>query len=139
MSADVPSDVCEKLNSVSLSELSPLPDFINSRIQLWEKFKKRYENELLENQSKSIELNIKTKNKDGNPVEVKAESWKTLPIAIARQIAPKSWCDTLVISKVNGILWDLERPLETDCSLEFISFDHIEGKLISQLYGFFNF
>lgn len=130
MATDVQAEVCQKLSNVTLSELKPLPDFINHRQQLWEKFKQRYEKELAENQASSSEINLRAKNKDGDFREIKGNSWKTLPIEVAKQIAPKSWCDTLVISKVNGILWDLERPLEGDCTLEFITFDSVEGKQV---------
>lgn len=36
--------------------------------------------------------------------------------------------DNTVIAKVNGILWDLCRPLEEDCSLQLLKFDNEEGK-----------
>lgn len=127
MATDVQGDLSQKLATVNLSELSPQPDFIESRLKLWEKFKARYEAELAENQSKSVEVSIKATNKDGELRELKVNNWKTSPIDIAKQIGPKSWHDSLVISKVNGVLWDLERPLETDCSLEFLGFDNDEG------------
>ena len=37
------------------------------------------------------------------------------------------------MSKVNGVLWDLLRPLEDDCQLELLGFDTIEGKKASLL------
>jgi len=46
--------------------------------------------------------------------------------------------EDLVIAKVNGELWDLERPLEGDCSLEFLKFDDEEGmKTILWVYNFY--
>ena len=35
--------------------------------------------------------------------------------------------------QVNGDLWDLERPLEGDCSLEFLKFDHELGKCLNRM------
>lgn len=32
-------------------------------------------------------------------------------------------------AKVNGDLWDLERPLEASCKLELLDFEHPEGML----------
>lgn len=120
----------EKLATVTLSELSPPPDFIESRLKLWAKFKARYEAELAERQAASVEITIRATNKDGELREVKGNSWKTAPADIARQIGPKSWHETLVISKVNGVLWDLERPLEGDCDLQLINFEDDEGKAV---------
>ena len=33
-----------------------------------------------------------------------------------------------LVSKVNGVLWDLARPLEANCQLELLGFDTAEGK-----------
>lgn len=141
-------DISKKVENITLNELNPLPDYIQTRLQLWEKFKARYEKELAENQAQSVEVTIRAKNKDGESKEVKVNTWKTTPSEVARQIAPKSWCDTLVISKVNGVLWDLDRPLEGECSLEFLTFEceegqavfwhssaHVLGEAIEKLYG----
>ena len=40
---------------------------------------------------------------------------------IAREIS-KSLSERIVISKVNGQLWDLERPLEGSATLELLDF-----------------
>lgn len=37
-----------------------------------------------------------------------------------------------VIAKVNGELWDLDRPLEGDCTLELLLFDNEEAKAVSK-------
>lgn len=56
-------------------------------------------------------------------------SWETSPMDIAKAIS-KSLSERVVISKVNGILWDLERPLEGDATLELLDFEHPEGKRV---------
>jgi len=120
----------QQLSCVNLSELSPLPDFINQRIILWDKFKERYLNELSSKTNSTISVSAKDKNGDNKVVE--GLSWKTSPSDIAKQLGPKSWTDSLVIAKVNGVLWDLERPLEENCSLELLSFNDDEG--LNQLF-----
>jgi len=35
-----------------------------------------------------------------------------------------------VISKVDGVLWDLDRPLEKSCSLQLLKFDDDEGNTL---------
>lgn len=41
--------------------------------------------------------------------------------------------DNAVISRVNGELWDLDRPLEQDCSLEILHFDNEDAQAVSTL------
>lgn len=36
-----------------------------------------------------------------------------------------------LVSKVNGELWELGRPLEADCELQLLGFDTVEGKQVS--------
>jgi threonyl-tRNA synthetase len=43
------------------------------------------------------------------------------------QALSKSLADRTVIAKVDGELWDLERPLEKSCKLELLDFEHPEG------------
>lgn len=45
---------------------------------------------------------------------------------VAKEIS-KSLSEKLVIAKVDGELWDLERPLEKSVSLELLDFEHPEG------------
>lgn len=48
----------------------------------------------------------------------------------ATKLNKKGLADATVIAKVNGILWDLDRPLEGDCSLQLIKFDDPDGKAV---------
>jgi len=45
---------------------------------------------------------------------------------IAKEIS-KGLAERIVIAKVNGELWDLERPLEGSVNLELLDFEHPEG------------
>jgi len=58
--------------------------------------------------------------------QLKGMSWKSSPMEVATQIS-KFLSEKLVIAKVDGVLWDLERPLEKSCSLELLDFEHPEG------------
>ena len=42
----------------------------------------------------------------------------------------KSFAERQVIAKVDGKLWDMPRPLEGDVKLEFLDFEHPEGKAV---------
>ncbi|XP_059275370.1 threonine--tRNA ligase, mitochondrial 1-like isoform X2 [Lycium ferocissimum] len=55
------------------------------------------------------------------------KKWKTTPLDIAKEIS-KSLASNALIAKVDGVLWDLLRPLEGDCKLELFTFDSDEGR-----------
>ncbi|CAM6092657.1 unnamed protein product [Calypogeia fissa] len=59
--------------------------------------------------------------------EKEGKKWLTSPMDIARQIS-KGLADNALISEVNGVLWDMARPLEESCTLKIFSFDTNEGR-----------
>ncbi|CAH8344301.1 unnamed protein product [Eruca vesicaria subsp. sativa] len=82
---------------------------------------------------------------DGSVKEGK--KWETTPMDIAGQIS-KSLANSALISAVNDELWDMSRPLESDCKLELFMFDsdkgrdtlwhssaHVLGQALEQEYG----
>uniref|UniRef100_A0A6I8QDI4 threonine--tRNA ligase n=1 Tax=Xenopus tropicalis TaxID=8364 RepID=A0A6I8QDI4_XENTR len=71
---------------------------------------------------------IKVTLPDGKQVD--AESWKSTPYQIAWQQI--SLADNTVVAKVNGSVWDLDRPLEEDCTLALLKFDDEEGQHVSR-------
>ncbi|XP_075537426.1 threonine--tRNA ligase isoform X1 [Dermacentor variabilis] len=124
-----------------VAELKPWPAFIEERIRLWDELKARYDKELAAKTSVPITVTLP----DGK--QVPAESWKTTPYQVAAGIS-KGLADNVVIAKVNKVLWDLDRPLEEDCTLELLKFDdkegeqvfwhssaHILGEALERLYG----
>ena len=119
--------VTASMASVQLKEMSPLPDFIDKRIQLWEKYKERYLKELSEKPNHSIKVTVRDKN--GEEKQTEGLSWKTSPAEVAKQVGPKSWTDSLVIARVNGVLWDLDRPLEEDSDIHLLTFNDDDGML----------
>lgn len=70
---------------------------------------------------------IKVTLKDGKVLD--GVAWETTPFQIARDLS-KSLLDRVFISRVNGTLWDLERPLEEDSSLELLDFEDEEAKKV---------
>ncbi|KAL1555068.1 threonine--tRNA ligase [Salvia divinorum] len=82
---------------------------------------------------------------DGKVKEGK--KWNTSPFDVAKEIS-KSLASNALIAKVNGVLWDMNRPLEEDCKLALFTFDtdegrdtfwhssaHILGESLEQTYG----
>lgn len=104
-----------------LTELNPPPAFIEERDQIFNKLYAEY----LEEVAKKPRAPIKITLPDGKVVE--GTSWETTPYAVASDIS-KQMADRMVISEVNGDLWDLDRPLEGDCSLVLHDFESNKGK-----------
>lgn len=94
---------------------------IPKRVQLFESKKAR---QLAHLQSLSADP-IKITLPDGTVKEGK--KWVTSPLDVAREIS-KSLAANALISQVNGVLWDMARPLETDCELKLFTFDSDEGR-----------
>uniref|UniRef100_A0A8D0WPA3 threonine--tRNA ligase n=1 Tax=Sus scrofa TaxID=9823 RepID=A0A8D0WPA3_PIG len=97
--------------------------------------------EKAEKDSKPIKVTLP----DGKQVD--AESWKTTPYQIACGIS-QGLADNTVVAKVNKVVWDLDRPLEEDCTLELLKFEdeeaqavywhssaHIMGEAMERVYG----
>ncbi|KAJ3906263.1 tars protein [Lentinula edodes] len=101
-------------------ELQPPPDFFDHRIKLFEQLKAEYDDEVKSNPREEITITLP----DG--AQRKGTSWETSPMDIAKEIN-KSLSERVVIAKVDGILYDLERPLEKSCKLELLDFENEEG------------
>lgn len=54
-----------------------------------------------------------------------------LPFDILCSLFSQGLADNTVIAKVNNIVWDLDRPLEDDCSLHLLKFDDEEAQAVS--------
>ncbi|KAK4058265.1 threonyl-tRNA synthetase [Microbotryomycetes sp. JL221] len=104
-------------------ELNPPPEYMASRIALFDKLKKQQDEKIAAMPRESIQITLP----DGAVKE--GTSWETTPLSIATGIS-KGLADKVVIAKVDGELWDLERPFEKSSSLELLDFEHPEGKRV---------
>lgn len=124
-----------------LKEMNPLPSFIEDRIKLWDKLKLKFDEEIAAKPRNKINVTLP----DGKVVE--GLSWETSPYEVAKGIS-QGLADNTVIAKVNNELWDLDRPLEGDCTLQLLKFDnpeaqavfwhssaHIMGEAMERCYG----
>ncbi|NXD83473.1 SYTC2 ligase, partial [Halcyon senegalensis] len=100
--------------------------FIEDRLKLYEALKTEHD-ALLAYRAASQSKPIKITLTDGKMAE--GESWKTTPYQLAVGIS-QVLASNAVIAKVNGELWDLDRPLEGDCTLELLMFDNEEAKAV---------
>jgi threonyl-tRNA synthetase len=106
-----------------VTELKPRPDFIETRLAVWNELMEKYKQQLAAKETKPIKVTLP----DGKVMD--GESWRTTPLNIAEQIS-KGLADNTVIAKVNDELWDLDRPLEDSCQLKLLKFDDDEGKYV---------
>ena len=106
-----------------VTELKPRPDFIETRLAVWNELMEKYKQQLAAKETKPIKVTLP----DGKVMD--GESWRTTPLNIAEQIS-KGLADNTVIAKVNNELWDLDRPLEDSCQLKLLKFDDDEGKYV---------
>jgi len=107
----------------SLTEMKPPPSYIEDRLKLWDKLKAEHDAEIAAKQPDPIKITLP----DGK--EVDGLSWRTTPYEVAKGISV-GLADSTVVAKVNGEVWDLDRPLEQSCTLHLIKFDSDEGKQV---------
>eukprot|EP01091_Cochliopodium_minus_P019519 TRINITY_DN822_c0_g1_i1.p1 TRINITY_DN822_c0_g1~~TRINITY_DN822_c0_g1_i1.p1 ORF type:complete len:705 (-),score=234.88 TRINITY_DN822_c0_g1_i1:88-2202(-) len=101
----------------------PKPEYIEHRIKIWEEVKKLNEEEKLKKQGKDIKITLP----DGKIFDGK--SYITTPMDVAKSIS-QGLANVVIISKVNDVLWDLNRPFEEDSSLKLLKFEDEEGKKV---------
>jgi len=107
----------------AVKELVPPPNFLAEREALWTRCKAEQDEWLAAQKREPITITLP----DGK--EISGESWSSTPYDIAAGIS-KGLADNSVVAKVNGELWDLDRPLEGSCTLSLIKFDDDEGKAV---------
>lgn len=104
-------------------EITPAPEFMAHRIKMFNELKVKYDAHVAAQPRVPIRITLP----DGRQMD--GTSWETTPLQIAKLIS-NSLADRLVISKVNGELFDTTRPLEGDCTLELLDFENEEGRAV---------
>ncbi|KAL9401574.1 hypothetical protein Peur_005423 [Populus x canadensis] len=94
---------------------------IPKRIQLFQSIQSEQLSRLQSLPHDSIKITLP----DGTVKEGKR--WESSPMDIAKEIG-KSVAGNALISQVNGVLWDMNRPLEDDCELKIFNFESDEGR-----------
>lgn len=116
-------------------------EFIESRQELWDQLKLEYDESLASRKCEPIKVTLEY----GRLHE--AVSWQSTPSEIYHQINPKA-NDKAIVARVNNQLWDLNRPLEEDCTVELLPFEnplakevlwhsaaHVLGSALESIYG----
>jgi threonyl-tRNA synthetase len=110
-------------NAAGADELATPPEYFDHRIKIFDKLLAKYQEDLAKKPREDINITLP----DGGIKPGK--SWETTPGDIARGIA-KSLFEKVFISRVDGEVWDLDRPLEKSCKLELLDFSDAEAKKV---------
>ncbi|KAK0573847.1 hypothetical protein LWI29_014456 [Acer saccharum] len=98
-----------------------LKEVIPKRIQLFQSIQSQQKSHIQSLPHDPIKVVLP----DGSVKEGKR--WESSPMDIAKGIS-KSLANNALISMVDGVLWDMNRPLESDCQLKLFTFDSDEGR-----------
>uniref|UniRef100_A0A8C0LA04 threonine--tRNA ligase n=1 Tax=Canis lupus dingo TaxID=286419 RepID=A0A8C0LA04_CANLU len=123
-----PSSQSQEKNTKTEEEESRPENFVKERLKLYEILKKDYQLLFALNDKKGNTSNVITVRMAGGKT-VEGEVWTTTPYQVAAEISPEL-AESTVVAKVNGELWDLDRPLEGDSTLELLTFDNEEAQAV---------
>ncbi|KAI9834263.1 MAG: threonyl-tRNA synthetase [Sarea resinae] len=133
-SKDLPIRPKEKSGKAKASAPEPpieAPDteFINYRLQLYDRLKAEFDEEISKKPREPITITIShSDNKE--QLVLNGNSWETTPASLLKQV-PKDVSEGVIISKVDEEqLWDLGRPLEKSCILRYLNFHDPEGQRV---------
>ncbi|KAJ0647532.1 putative threonine--tRNA ligase [Helianthus annuus] len=120
-----------------------LQSVIPKRIQLFESYKAEQIAHLRSISGDPIKVTLP----DHDGIVKEGKKWETTPLDIAKEL-PNRLASKALISQVDGVLWDMSRPLEGDCQLKIFTFEsdegrdtfwhssaHILGQALEQTYG----
>lgn len=104
---------------------APLPDFIIERNNLFEELWQKHKEEHAQKPRPDIAVTLDV---GDAPSTVPAKAWQSTPGSFLKDL-PKEISSTAVVAKVDGKeLWDLDRPLERDCTVSYLPFDSAQGR-----------
>ncbi|KAG0159854.1 hypothetical protein PDIDSM_7381 [Penicillium digitatum] len=115
-----------KAKSKQAASPDTLPEFMIERNNLFEELWQQHLEETKNRPHPEITVTLDIG--DGNPPSsFPAKAFETTPGSFLRDV-PKDLSAEIVISKVDGELWDLNRPLEKDCNVLLVPFSNPEAR-----------
>lgn len=120
-----PKDMSTQAAPAAGKPAGSLPDFILERNVFFDELKKQYDEELASRDKPAIQ--IKLIPGPGQETAVEGKAWETTPGQLLKNV-PKDRAGQIVIAKVDDVLWDLDRPLEKDSKVSYLTFSDPEGR-----------
>ena len=119
-------------NAATQAAATALPDLIERRNELFDRLKRQHHIEVLEKEKTEIkvvlDLGLDKQGKPRAAMPFTAKAWESTPGSFLKYV-DKDVSSDVVIAKVNGKeLWDLDRPLESDCRVSYVPFSSVEGR-----------
>ena len=106
--------------------MAPLPDHLFKRNELYEELREKAEEERRSREKPEVNVELDAGlGKEQKLFRVKA--WEATPASLLKHL-DKSEAAEVVVAKINGQLWDLDRPFEKDCRVRFVPFSQDEGR-----------
>lgn len=102
---------------------STAPVFVEKRFKLWTEFKEKYQNAIDKKPKEAIVIQLT------NGEKTDAVSWQDTPYQVLTAINKKQADDAIVVL-IDGIPWDLNRPLEKTCRMDVVGFEGSIGKQV---------
>ena len=105
-----------------------LPTFIVERNILFQTLKEKHDKVIAAKARASITVRLVTGAGDSSS-ELQATAWETTPGHLLKHVA-KAIAAEAVVARVDGVLWDLSRPLEKDCKVSHLSYNDPDGRAV---------
>src|SRR2546423_1914639 len=100
------------------------PEIFERRNRFYAELKKQHDEQLARTEKPEIKISLHLSSGDS---EIDGNAWDTTPGQLLKHV-PKDFAAEVVVAKVNGQLWDLDRPLEKDSKVSYLKFSDPEGK-----------
>ena len=100
------------------------PEIFEQRNQFFEELKKQSDEELASRPKPEIKISLQA---GSNVSSIEGKAWETTPGQLLKHV-PKEMSADVVVAKVDGVLWDLDRPLEKDSKVSYLRFKDEEGR-----------
>ena len=103
-----------------------LSEDILHRNKIFGELKKAFDEELQKREKPLVDVEIDSG--DGNELKIfQVKLWQDTPGTLLKHL-DKAVAAEIVVAKIGGALWDLSRPFESACRVQFIPFSDTEGR-----------
>lgn len=124
--ANKPKAVSTQSESKNQSNMADsLPETFVERNNFFDELWKKRQEEIAAKEKPSIKIVLSPTSLE--KIDVEGKGWETTPGQLLKNV-PKDRAGQIVVAKVNGVLWDLDRPLEQDSTVSYLTFDDSEGR-----------
>ena len=126
-SVDIPKAMTTQATSRPSGQPGQLPDFISQRNALFEQLKQQADKDLASRPKSDIQITFHPTSQEKQTLTGK--SWETTPGQLLKHV-PKDVAADIVVAKVDGNVWDLDRPLEGDSDVSYLTSKDPEGRAV---------